>query len=218
MRHVKIFVMNRAEAVDFCDDPGVSGSYAMVSIGTPSYAYDAWPHKSDTVKALLLLQFYDVGCRDAQETQPITDASAETLADFIHACHHEGLNFIVHCDAGISRSAGVAMAIQDYFKSIGVQVQVQSNRRMYPNTDIYAPVRAKLGEREPGPDEFISKLRLLPGNRLHPEAAQYLEGWPVVYQYTQPDSFGKFLVGGNPGRPYGPAFDVSWDDVEPVSG
>ena len=69
--------------------------------------------------AVLRVQFFDTGVPMTnpiaplimEKYPPITPATAEKIAMFI--LQHQDKNFLVHCEAGISRSAGVAMAIHD---------------------------------------------------------------------------------------------------------
>lgn len=112
-----IFVLSRPEAVELCDTfaPKPGQSAGMVSISTPEQEYSLAPHTSKYVQKLLLLSFYDVGGRDPSGLPQITEEQARSIAQFVYSCHNSGMDIIVHCDGGISRSAGVACAIADHF-------------------------------------------------------------------------------------------------------
>ena len=100
---------------------------------------------SDTngVKDILRLSFCDadrlygtdVYGREAQNV--ITREDAKAIREFIE--NHRGIDIvIVHCDAGISRSAGVAAGI--LAGTIGDDTQIFDNHSYYPNMLCYRTV------------------------------------------------------------------------------
>lgn len=113
---MKIFVMNRKEAIEFCKQPHLA-QFAMISIGTPHEDYKEAPFCSATnnVVDICFVQFFDL-----DNTYPIKEGlmkyeDAKRIAEFISK--YEDKNIIVHCDAGQSRSAGVAAAISRYYNN-----------------------------------------------------------------------------------------------------
>lgn len=111
---MKIFVMNRNEAIEFCKHPHL-GQFAMVSISTPYEDYKEAPFCSATnnVVDICSVQFLDL-----DNTYPIKKdlmhfKDAKKIAEFIS--QYKDKIIIVHCDAGQSRSAGVAAAISKYY-------------------------------------------------------------------------------------------------------
>lgn len=60
------------------------------------------------------LKFHDVErMEDFNKCAPVTEEQIKDIADFI--LKHRGRNILVHCEAGVSRSGGVAEAILDTF-------------------------------------------------------------------------------------------------------
>lgn len=103
---MNVTVMNRSEATRYCykhhDNPVV-----IISISTPGMPYKNSPFKSSAnkVRAIMRVWFEDedrgpgiMTDEDAAKIKRILDQMPDT-------------DIIVHCDAGTSRSAGVAAAI-----------------------------------------------------------------------------------------------------------
>lgn len=82
---------------------------AVISITTPGDAPADLPEDPDIVRGVLRLQFHDLN-EDVEDFKAMTPEQAKEVVEFLLnlppvAC------VLVHCDAGISRSAGVAAAI-----------------------------------------------------------------------------------------------------------
>lgn len=205
--------MSRPEAVSFCNNIVEDLNVAMISIATPGQEYFTWPHKSPAVKALLRTEFYDVGCRDPEDLPPIDATEATRIAQFVKACRHEGMDIIVHCDGGISRSAGVAKAIA-YFYNIPYE-EILVGHHISPNQGVFETVVKWMETHRAGPDDYVGKVRLRARNALPEAAVNAMEGYPVLYRYTEPDQDGVFLIGTQPDRSCGP-IPATWNDVEEV--
>lgn len=76
--------------------------------------------------------------------QPIQKEDAEKIAAFAMINKHNGRNFIVQCDAGVSRSAGVAAALMKYFN--GDDAPIFNNPQYCPNMRCYRMVLEALME------------------------------------------------------------------------
>lgn len=107
----KIVVMNREDAIryTYCTHDNET---VMVSISTPCLTYrnkpEIRPHNK--VKTILRMWFDDIDNKN--EVDAIKPEDGQKIAAFVK--RHSNDNFIVHCDAGQSRSAGVAAAISKY--------------------------------------------------------------------------------------------------------
>lgn len=110
-----IEVMNRREAVQLCYKPSGGRKVSMISISTPGDAYESHPVVKNGIKAILFVSFFDV--TEGSQGQPaITKEDADKIAQFILFHRSRGYeDFIIHCDAGMSRSAGVARAMEVFF-------------------------------------------------------------------------------------------------------
>jgi predicted protein tyrosine phosphatase len=71
---------------------------------------------------------------DVEEIEPLwgmTEEQAAEIADFALKVKRKVKRFIVHCEYGQSRSAGVAAALSQYFE--GHDNCIFLNRRYHPN-------------------------------------------------------------------------------------
>ena len=116
----EIFVMSRSEVVQYCREKQRKPS-VIISISDPYNVYDNAPFCSplNRVFDILPLSFCDaaepgkdVYGRDVTESEMMTDEDARKVVRFVR--ENRDKRIIVHCDAGISRSAGVAAAISKY--------------------------------------------------------------------------------------------------------
>ena len=89
----------------------------------------------------IIQRFYDSNGNDPKYPT-ISKQQAEKLADFIH--NHKNEKFVVHCGAGISRSAGVAMAVicitkfhGDKFSFEVSDCEIRKDKRFFPNLTVF---------------------------------------------------------------------------------
>ena len=83
------------------------------------------PIFQDGWKDIVRLEFWDIEAIKDRMFYPINDAQANEIADFIRR-HHEGredVRLMVHCRAGISRSAGVALAAFEFTQYSGNEAE-----------------------------------------------------------------------------------------------
>ena len=94
--------------------------YAVISIGEPQMK-PAPLADSPQCKAVLRLHFSDVASdlprlRSVMHVAPFTPELARQIADFVREQMQNNVNLIVvHCEAGMSRSAGVATALSQFY-------------------------------------------------------------------------------------------------------
>lgn len=114
---MKVTVMSRWDAVFYCYNPH-AGPTVMISISDPHMQYAAAPFCSEENKVLQILSLCfadadqpgpDIYGYDAAVEDLMRDEDAAQVAELLRT--HPDTDVIVHCDAGISRSAGVAAAI-----------------------------------------------------------------------------------------------------------
>lgn len=105
--------------------------------------YNDEPHiimnKHNKIKDIIFERFNDVDSESPKYT-PITDEIANEIADFIfkYKDNSKVELCIVHCDAGQSRSAGVAAAILKFLYND--DTQIFSNKLYKPNMLVYRKV------------------------------------------------------------------------------
>ena len=117
---MSVTIMSRADAIRYCHQPH-SRKTVMISISDPYESYRTKPFTSSDngVVSVLCLSFCDadrpgtdVYGHMVTERDLMTDADASRVAALVKG--HPNEDVIVHCDAGISRSAGVAAAIAKF--------------------------------------------------------------------------------------------------------
>lgn len=140
-----VTVMSRAEAVRYCHKKHENESI-IISISTPNMYYGSSPVSvpGNGVISVLRLVFADAdrpNGRDVygtpvSESDLMTDQDALQIARFLNILDkYPDADVIVHCDAGISRSSGVAAAILKY--KTGNDFQIFKNNRYHPNMWCY---------------------------------------------------------------------------------
>ena len=102
-----------------------------------SDAYDSYPHFNDNQKfsRILYLKFDDV---EKGEPNCITTEDAKKIVKFINTVNKDIEQIIVHCGAGVSRSAGVCAAIMKYLT--GDDSEIFDNPKYCPNMTCYRTV------------------------------------------------------------------------------
>lgn len=108
---MKIHVLSRKAMAALLEQKEIPANAAIISISTPDVSYVPLPFCKCENLALLELQFDDVDSYSGG-LEPMSWEQAESVADFVLG--NRTREFWVHCDAGQSRSAGVAAAIAKY--------------------------------------------------------------------------------------------------------
>lgn len=132
---MRLLVLNRKRAQEFRGDE----PYVMISV------VDVKDEESNPVKlrddprrkAVLRLAFDDVDRGDMGLVLMSKEQAAEILS--FAATHQEVPLFVVHCGAGISRSAGIAAALNDLY--CDKRYDFFNSRGMYlPNRHVYRTI------------------------------------------------------------------------------
>ena len=134
---IDIRILNRKEAKKFsCESHDFKT--AIISI-TDTDKADVVFEKNETngIKAVLKLKFDDVE-RDYKNEHCITKEDAENIVKFVNKNKSKVDKFIVHCEAGVSRSAGVGAAIMKALN--GDDWDVFKNPLKCPNMKCYRMV------------------------------------------------------------------------------
>lgn len=126
--------MNRSEAIEFCRHPHLA-QFAMISISTPHEDYKEAPFCSATnnVVDICFVQFSDLDNTYPIKKDLMKFSDAKKIAEFVS--QNRDKIIIVHCDAGQSRSAGVAAAISKYYNNC--DFEYFDNPRYTPNMFCY---------------------------------------------------------------------------------
>jgi len=95
--------------------------------------------EKNNVKAILFLSFDDIEQEDAQFTNGkefcMSFEDGRKIAKFINEWYDKVDMIIVHCDGGISRSAGIAAAIMRVRE--GLDWPIFANKNKHPNMTCY---------------------------------------------------------------------------------
>lgn len=148
---MNVKVMSRDNAVDYCRHGRFEPS-VIISISNPYTKYDTEPFKSEKNRVIdiLRLSFVDADCegdldvygRVASAADLMNDEKANQVVDFVEK--YVDYPIIVHCDAGISRSAGVAAAILKHYT--GDDNQIFGAHRYAPNMLVYYKILKAFGD------------------------------------------------------------------------
>lgn len=127
----QILILSQREAVERIPHLGDVSVISIVDDG------DENPKWSENVKAHFDLRFDDTENSLNEDSAKVGDFKG--LKNFIDTLPTSIL--IIHCFAGISRSAGVAAAISEY---IGLRMKIWTNKRYEPNVLVYELVKSAL--------------------------------------------------------------------------
>jgi predicted protein tyrosine phosphatase len=121
------------------------GRTAMIRIS--SAPFDGHPHQ-DKFEGIIELDFDDISEKFYEEyirslqqdekpkVRPISDEDADKIVQF--AQHYSDVDtFVVHCDAGISRSSGVMLALcETLFEQMDCAHDIMESGRFMPNATV----------------------------------------------------------------------------------
>lgn len=145
-------IMSRREVCDYCREAH-DESCVIISISDPRMLYYEEPFASleNEVIDILPLTFsdadkpgLDVYGYDAEVEDLMSDGDARKVAGFV--AKYRGENIIVHCDAGISRSAGVGAAILKHLT--GYDGKIFNSPERHPNMWCYRKTLNALQEKD----------------------------------------------------------------------
>ena len=147
-----IMILSRPEAIFYCE--GKHGRQSiMISISDPFETYDDAPFitQDNNIQEILPLSFCDaegpgpdVYGRMAGEKDLMQIQDAQRIQKLLR--RHPDCDIIVHCDAGMSRSAGVAAAIVE--AAGGDRSRIFSSPYYQPNLHCYGVLLRVLTETE----------------------------------------------------------------------
>lgn len=145
---MNVTVMSRDSAVRYCNEYH-NKPVIMISVSDPYIAYHSEPFCSERNKVIAIQPLFftdadkpgkDVYDREVTETDLITEADAQLVKQLL--CRYPDMDVIVHCDAGISRSSGIAAAILK--ASTGDDSQIFNSPKYRPNMRCYKMVLDEL--------------------------------------------------------------------------
>ena len=134
---IDIRILNRKEAKKFSYESH-DFKTAIISI-TDTDKADVIFEKNEVngIRAVLRLKFDDVE-RDYKNEHCITKEDAESIVKFVNKNKNKVDKFVIHCEAGVSRSAGVGAAIMKALN--GDDWDVFKNPLKCPNMKCYRMV------------------------------------------------------------------------------
>lgn len=149
---MSVVVMSRDAAIRYCNEYH-NRPVVMISISDPHLTYYSKPFcsKKNQIIAIQPLFFTDadkpgrdVYGQEVIETDLITEDDAQLIKRLLN--QHPDTDVIVHCDAGISRSSGVAAAILK--ATTGDDSQIFNSPKYRPNMLCYRTVLDELMKEE----------------------------------------------------------------------
>lgn len=132
---MNIIVMNRLSASQYSKEEHINKSI-IISITDPKSEENYFDSSvSNGIKDILRVSFEDV---DIPNPNAISGETAKEIARFVAANINDIDDVIVHCEAGMSRSAGCAAAILKFFT--GDDSKIFDNSYYRPNRTVYRKV------------------------------------------------------------------------------
>lgn len=129
---MKITVFPRFEIEAIYDK--ITEPCIIISIYCPADT-PARVEKTEFIKDILFLAFDDVEEEETLGYKPMSKEDGILVRDFVEKFKNKVNEIIVHCDAGVSRSAGVAAAIGKYLN--GDDMFIFGRPRYSPNLTCY---------------------------------------------------------------------------------
>lgn len=136
---MRIEVWNRREITNH-NGTEIGESVAIISIAYPRDDHPAiteWPGLEEVLRLSfhdIDEQFKDIGKEIPSKYESMTDENGREVANFVEK-HKDVDLLIVQCDAGISRSSGMAAAILKH--QTGNDSRIFDNPRFVPNRRVY---------------------------------------------------------------------------------
>ena len=127
--------MSRRNASKYTYSPECVFDCIIISITDAGSSPNYFNKENKHIKAILPLQFDDV---DYGQKNCITSEDARMIVDFVLKWINKVNWVIVHCEAGISRSAGVCAALMKIFN--GDDFEIFDNPRYAPNMTCYRAI------------------------------------------------------------------------------
>ena len=143
MKVFYVTVMSRPKARAWSYEPHDFESIVISITDVGSNPNNFNRDKANGIVAVLPLQFDDV---NRGGVNCITKEDANKITDFVNCWMGKFEHIVVHCEAGKSRSAGVAAAILKYYT--GNDAQIYDSPRYTPNSTCYSMVLESFYENE----------------------------------------------------------------------
>lgn len=141
---MKFLILSRRAALTVV--PSLEISHAVISITDPDNRKPAQFTISDFTKDVLYIKCYDVDKGSANyfwyperyKKGAFTKEQAVEILDFMEEVKDDIDTLVVHCDAGISRSSGVAAALSLIYT--GTDKGIFMDKRYTPNMFMYRTI------------------------------------------------------------------------------
>ena len=131
----KYKVMNRSRCENYCKQKHKKTALVIsIKSSWDKKDADVFVSNKNNVKYILRLSFDDCDFEDNPE-KCMSFAQGKKVADFVNKYYDDIDVIIVHCDGGISRSAGVAAAIMRVKE--GSDQPIFDSQTKYPNMTCY---------------------------------------------------------------------------------
>lgn len=143
---IKIFSRQQAVKQSYTD---FDGSKIIISICDLFEEKAKFNRNNISIKSVLNLSFYDID-RNTKSIfkgyEPMTYDDAIKIADFVISKKDKVESIWINCEVGVSRSAGVALAIAEYFNIDSSQIL--NNTTYRPNKLCYKLTKRALKDTE----------------------------------------------------------------------
>jgi predicted protein tyrosine phosphatase len=134
MNKINLLVCNRINAASV----EIERPFSVISVYTPEETKNVFLNRPENI---LYLCFSDCSSLDLAEFDSdivmFSDIQAKSILNFVNYEISKGVNnFLIHCDAGISRSPGIAVALNEIYNGIKT---IRGEWRLY-NSFVYRKI------------------------------------------------------------------------------
>ena len=139
MKVIALSALFAGKVPEWVADGSIQLPYIMIRVTGPGAVFKEIAD-TELSRGVLMLQFHDLDTltgEDKYDKFLFTENDADQILDFV-AAHPEAELIIVHCDAGVSRSAGIAAALSKVLT--GSDVKIFNSKLYQPNMHIYRTI------------------------------------------------------------------------------
>lgn len=130
-------IISKDEYLHYYDNDTKKNGTVLIALHDPSHNF----HPDSKIKGfddVLQMKFWDIE-EEFGNYKPITQEQADEIREFI--LRNEDKQFLIHCHAGISRSAGVGVAVERLLDNIRWEnSEINWHTRYTPNKVVFEKI------------------------------------------------------------------------------
>ncbi len=139
MKIIALSALFAGKVPEWVADGTIRIPYIMIRVTGPGVEFTEIPD-TELSRGVTKLKFHDLDKKLGEEKYDkflFTENDADQILDFVES-HPEAELIIVHCDGGVSRSAGIAAALSKILT--GSDFNIFNSKRYQPNMHVYRTI------------------------------------------------------------------------------